>query len=763
MSLPAVRSLRLRFVYAIAALVALVLVANGLVLALSNRAHLRDDLERHAQAYAQLAVGPICNTYDTYYTSGYSKFHELIGDKMLLNPDLRRMVIYDTDGKVGYDSVVETDLNEPAQQPLSVTKDPFVLQAIKGMTLTIWSATEKGKPLYVIVAPWVEEWGRHRFSVAFYMGYDSLDVAAKASVWRIFWLSLGSLGLGVLIAILLSAQSLGPLEVLTRGAQDLADGRLERRIDLHTGDEFGVLASTFNQMAEKLARTISDLERSNRALGQMNLDLQQLDRVKSDLLANVSHELRTPLTAIQGYNEALGEGLLGDVNEQQRGALNVVQRNIHRLMGMIEQLLGFSRLESGRIKLERSAFDLGELAAHVVAGVKASRPAELNLQLEVLPNLPRVWGDPGRISQVIENLTTNAAKFTPLGAEIKVSVRRNGAEAEVVVADHGVGIPVEVQPKIFERFYQVDTSSTRRYGGMGLGLAIVREILASHQREIAVESEVGIGTTFRFCLPFATSSGEAPAESRGRRLLLIDDDLGFANLLADYLRRTGFVVDIVPTARAGFDQVVALEPDLVLLDRLLPDGDGFDLLARLKNDPRTSQIPVLVVSVRKERELGLRLGAAGYLVKPVQPSRVRDLILHNLGRPSRAPEVLVVNDGEPLRGQLLERLQADGFRARSAGTGREALHMVAEQVPALVLLNLAMPDLHGWEILRRLRGDPMTAETPVIVFSERPGGEAPARDLNVVDLAGQPFDVGMLVEEIERTLAPDDGQQQALA
>src|SRR5579863_497080 len=459
MAIRRVRSLRLRFVLAIATLVALVLVANGLVLALANRALLRDNLERHAEAYARLSVGPICQAFDTYYTSGYSKFQELLKETIDLNPDVRRVVIYATDGEKKFDSDwTGGEVNEPAEHPAVVERDPVIRQAVQMLNPTVLKVAEKDKPAQVIVTPYVEEWGRHPYSVAFYIAYDSLDAAAKASVWWIFFLSLGSLGLGVLIAILLSSQSLGPLEVLTRGAQDLADGRLERRIDLHTGDEFGVLASTFNQMAEKLARTISDLERSNRALGQMNLDLQQLDRVKSDLLANVSHELRTPLTAIQGYNEALGEGLLGDVNEQQRGALNVVQRNIHRLMGMIEQLLGFSRLESGRVRLERTAFDLGEVAAHVVAGVRASRGPDLNLQLEAVPGLPQVWGDPSRISQVIENLATNAAKFTPLGNEIKVSVRRNGAEAEVVVADHGIGIPVEAQPKIFERFYQVDTS-----------------------------------------------------------------------------------------------------------------------------------------------------------------------------------------------------------------------------------------------------------------------------------------------------------------
>ncbi len=512
---PRVRSLRLRFVLAIAALVALVLVANGLVLALASRGQLRQDVERRARAYAQLSVGPICNAYETYYASGYSKFRELLLETIRLDPDLARLSVYDTAGRALFDSTeFRSELIESSQGPTAALAGPAMLRAVKGMSLSSWPTAENGKPLYVVVAPFVEEWGRHRYSVAYYFVYDSLRVAALAAGWRIAWLSAASLALGVLIAILLSSQSLGPLQVLTRGAQDLADGMLERRIDLRTGDEFGVLAATFNQMAAKLARTISDLEASNRALEQMNLDLQQLDRMKSDLLANVSHELRTPLTAIQGYTEAMDEGLLGAVNDQQRNAFRVVRRNTVRLMGMIEQLLGFSRLEAGVARLDLGAFDLAEAAAQVVNSLCAGHGPELNLRLEAQPGLPPVWGDAGRISQVLENLVTNAVKFTPPGAEIRVRLRRDGDEAEIAVADRGIGIPPAAQSKIFDRFYQVDTSSTRRYGGMGLGLAIVREILAAHQREIRVESRVDVGTTFRFTLPFAAATalaGGAPA------------------------------------------------------------------------------------------------------------------------------------------------------------------------------------------------------------------------------------------------------------
>ena len=577
-----VRSLRVRFVLAIATLVAVVLIANSLVLALANRPHLRDDLERRARAYARLSVAQVCNAYETYYASGYSKFREILQDEMRLDPDLLRLAVYDTGGKVLFDSRELRDdlagLTPGVPAPAAGAPgagEPRLLAAVQAMAPAAWE-TEGGRD-YVVVAPYVEEWGRHRYSVAYTFSYDSLRLAALAAGWRIFWLSAGSLALGVLIAILLAAQSVRPIEALTRGARDLAEGHLARRIELATGDEFGALAATLNQMAERLAQTISDLEASNRTLGRMNLELQQLDRMKSDLLANVSHELRTPLTAIQGYTEAMDEGLLGEVNDQQRDAFKVVRRNTSRLMGMIEQLLAFSRLDvheahegheahearegqdgragqegqegcaaqegqeghgpretppagaaplPGMARVQPCAFDLAQVAAEVVAEVRAgSHAGPPDLALEVSPagaaaGLPPVWGDPEAIAQVLENLVTNAVKFSPPGGAIRVRLTARGEEAEVAVADRGIGIPPAARAKIFERFYQVDGSSTRAYGGMGLGLAIVREILAAHQREILVESEEGRGSTFRFTLPFAAcpgAAGAAPAAAERRQ------------------------------------------------------------------------------------------------------------------------------------------------------------------------------------------------------------------------------------------------------
>ncbi len=758
------RSLRVKFVLAIGALVAVVLLANGLVQALAGRRLLERDIEERALAHAALAVGPVCTAYELYYTSGFSKFRELVLETSRLEPDLAWLEIYDTSGTLLFDSrmLAQDGAETRTAAPASRAPDDRLRRALRGMDLQSWRLEVDSQPTFLAVAPYVEEWGRHRYSVAFYASYRSLRGAAEAAAWRIAWLSAGSLALGVLIAVVLSSQSLGPVDALTRGARDLADGQLGRRIQLRTGDEFEVLANTFNQMAEHLQRNVSDLEASNRTLNAMNSELQQLDRMKSDLLANVSHELRTPLTAIQGYAEAMDEGLLGEISPPQSEALTVVRRNGKRLMAMIEQLLSFSRLESGRVRIEPAAFDIGEIVTQSANGVRAARGAGFSLAIEIEGRLPLVWGDPSRISQVLDNLLTNAAKFSPPGAPVTVSARRRGEDVEVAVSDQGIGIARGDREKVFERFFQADASSTRKYGGMGLGLSIVREIVQAHGSEITVESEIGRGSTFRFTLPVAAEQSRAVA-SMGRTLVLIDDDPAFTQMLAGYLGRAGYNVQSAGTAREGAALVGRLRPDLVVLDRLLPDGDGFDLLSELKRDEATRAIPVLVLSVRRERPLGMRLGASGYLVKPVPPERVLDAVRLCLGEPGvRSARVLVVDDEADTRSLLLERLALAGFEVSGAADGESALAAVRSLSPALVLLDLMMPGMDGWEVLRRLRSEPATADLPVIVLTGRDlaADRALGDELRVVDVLNKPFDLGHLVEEIETALRRRDGRRE---
>ncbi|MEM8964146.1 MAG: ATP-binding protein [Acidobacteriota bacterium] len=637
-----IHSLRWRFVVAISALVAVVMAAVSALLLIYSSDRLRVELEQRAAAYASLAVKPVCDAYRTYHDSGYAKFVELIRETQALEPALAALAIYDTEGTRLVHSQTFGASGSSIDSGSGIVDEVLdrarLSEAVSGLEDRSWHQASPDERL-VIVAPYIEEWGRHRYTVVFLFSYETVATAMRAVAGQILALALGALVLGVACAIVLARWSLGPVEELTEGARRLAEGQLDHRISLRSEDEFRVLGDTLDVMAARLMTTVDDLERSNKRLESFNEELQELDRLKSDLLANVSHELRTPLTAIGGYVEALEHGILGDLEAEQKQTLAIVERNVHRLRGMIDQLLSFSRMERGKLDVQLAPFAVEPVARHVVEALEAIHGPELPLRIEVAADLPDAYGDAGRIGQVIENLVTNAIKFSPPGAPVVVGLTRRGVDAiEITVRDHGIGIPETVQEQIFDRFYQVDGSSQREHGGMGLGLAIVREILDLHHSTVRVESRPGAGSTFRFALPAASSRSGTIPDPGARRLAIIDDDAGFVHGLAADLSREGWVVDTAVTAEQGLSVIRNRRPDAVLLDRLLPDRDGFDVLTEIKADPTLRTLPVVLATIRRERALGLRLGAAGYLRKPVDASTVLSTLTELLDTSLEPPE-----------------------------------------------------------------------------------------------------------------------------
>jgi signal transduction histidine kinase/DNA-binding response OmpR family regulator len=740
--------LRVRFVVAISALVALVLLANALILVLFSRSQLEAEIEARALGFAELAVHPVCQAYETYYSSGYSKFRELVTQVAELAPDLVTLTILDTSGNRLFDlSEFANEVLRPDAGRGGATNDARLLEAVKGLEVVTWRETAPEGDRFVVVEPYVEEWGRHRYSVVFEIGYGSLALATREAAWRILWLAGVSLVVGLAIAIALAKQALGPVEQLARGARDLAEGKLNRRLRIETGDEFEQLAATFNQMAGRLTATIADLEASNRALQQSNEELKELDRLKSDLLANVSHELRTPLTAIQGYTEALSGEILGTLGDPQRKALGVVARNIGRLQSMINELLSYARLESRKVELDQRAFDIVAVVDQVVGQLRAGRAEHVVLEVDAPAKLPDVVGDPTRIAQVLENLLTNAAKFTPPGGRVSVALSSSDGEVEVAVSDTGIGIPAEALPKIFDRFYQVDSSSTRRYGGIGLGLAIVREIIQAHGSTIAASSSVGEGTTFRFRLPLVSAKPAGTA----RRVAIVDDDPEFSRRLSSFLSSSGFEVRLAATLGAGKALVESWGPELVLLDRLLPDGDGFDLLAQLKGAEETRHIPVLMISVLKERGLSDRLGASGYLLKPATPREVYVRVLDLLGSSAGyAPRVLVATRDDQLRRELVDRLGRDGIRVAAAANVDEAIAAVVAEIPGLLVVDLSLGEAGLWQ---RLREETGVRALPAVVLAEGDESGVIPAEIEVIERLRRPLDFPGLASEIERLLA----------
>jgi signal transduction histidine kinase/CheY-like chemotaxis protein len=477
-------------------------------------------------------------------------------------------------------------------------------------------------------------------AVAFSFWQHRLEASLSASLLANLWYILAAVGLALLLGLFTARWLAGPivaaLDSLIQGTGRWVAGDLGQRFDLASGDELEVLSTSLNQLSEDLAKSkvsADDLEEYNRDLLDLNEELQVLDRTKTRMLANVSYELHEPLTAIGGYAEAIKEGRLGQLNAAQHQSLQVLEANLQRLMSTVDQLQTFSRVESRRLTVHLRPFQLQPVASRVIESLRTIYGSSLNLQFACSPDLPQVIGDPDRIAQVLDNLLTNAVKFSPEGGYIEVAVTEVDEGVAVQVTDQGAGIPEEEQEKVFHRFYQLAADAESVTVGIGLGLAIVREILEHHNTEVYLDSRPGMGSTFGFVLPVLTDRSSRDAAALAT-LVLIDCDLGFVQDTVGYLNRRGFAVQTATSVQQGLRLVRRVQPDVVLLDRMLDDGDGFEFISKQKKDETIRDIPVVIVSALQERSLGLGFGAAEYLVKPVSPTEIEETVLRVLGEQS---------------------------------------------------------------------------------------------------------------------------------
>ena len=513
-------SLKTRTAVATSMVIAAILFANGVYLVVHKRADMRRETRERAELFALLTCGPISLGYDTYYSSGLLRFRSLVESYLGREPRIDRLRIISVAGRVLYDSSEPEGAAPRSEAASPEVLEPELREAVLGLEhRSVPVRAPGGRPTLEIVVPYLDEQGRHRLSVAYRVDHEALHPDVQGLAWATAGLTLVAIVAAAFVAAAFTRHITQPIEELTRGAQSIAEGSFDQRLDIWSGDEIQLLAEAFNHMAARLKENVAQLERSNRKLAEVNEDLKELDRLKSDLLANVSHELRTPLTAIKGYTDYMLERKLGAITEKQEKGLVVVQRNLERLSKSISALLDFSRMDVGHVALNIQPFPLAPLLEQVVTALRAELERKrLTFSASLDPALPPVIGDRERLSQVFENLVINAMKFTPDGGEITVSAVRAGRigrpTAEIRVRDTGIGIPESQLDKIFQRFHQVDGSSTRRYGGVGLGLSIVKIILDAHGAPIGVQSAVGRGTEFRFELPVLDVDKPAPRDER---------------------------------------------------------------------------------------------------------------------------------------------------------------------------------------------------------------------------------------------------------
>lgn len=497
-----------------------------------------------------------------------------------------------------------------------------------------------------------------------------------------------------------------------------------RRAERLRPDELELLEAFADQAAIAIerARLLDQLE-------QRNQELERISRLKSQFLANMSHELRTPMNSIIGYSQLILDGLDGPLNEAQARDLEKVVRSAEDLLRLINDILDLSKIEAGRLDLKLESLDVAEVLRSAVETVSPlARAKRLELCLEVADDLPQVRADGTRLRQIVLNLLSNAVKFTEIGG-ITVRAWPEDGQMVISVADTGIGIPPEAQEYIFDEFRQVDGSTTRKYGGTGLGLAIARKLVMLQGGNLWLRSEPGRGSEFFVSLPFVAATptltsadGDEPAAytpSPGETIILaIDDDPDVLELISRQLGSEGYRVIGLLDGRQAVARARELRPAAITLDISMPEYDGWQVLHDLRSDPVTAEIPILILSMIENRELGFSLGAADYLLKPIRKEALVAALQRLGATPDRSLVLMVDDDPDTLR--LLESgIAAAGYRVATAQSGDEALRLATAEPPGCVVLDLLMPGIDGFEVLAQLRTMPATRSVPVIIVTAK--------------------------------------------
>jgi signal transduction histidine kinase/CheY-like chemotaxis protein len=464
---------------------------------------------------------------------------------------------------------------------------------------------------------------------------------------------------------------------------------------------------------------------------------EQANAAKSDFLANMSHELRTPLSAIIGYSEMMGEEIAdGCAASDLVADIGKVERNARHLLGLINDVLDLSKVESGKMEVYAEDFVVEDMLRDVAGSVATLVGKKGNtLEMQFAPGLGRMHSDLTKTRQVLFNFLSNAAKFTERGT-ITVAASRVTDDSGVdsfsfAVSDTGIGMTEEQVSRLFRRFEQADASTTRNFGGTGLGLSLTRSFADMLAGTITVASVPGQGSTFTFTVPATFIS---PAEElaspdpdviaddgrEGDVILVIDDDTDQLALTTRFLHREGFRVQTATNGRIGLDLARQLRPRAILLDVMMPGVDGWSVLSQIKADEMLAPIPVVMVTSVDQRNLAASLGASDYMLKPVNWARFGKIVNQfRLAEADRRGTVLLVEDEAVTRMAMRSTLEEDGWSVVEASNGEEGLKRVAEIKPDVVIVDLSMPVMDGFGFLEGVRAIPGCADMPVVVLTGR--------------------------------------------
>jgi len=482
-------------------------------------------------------------------------------------------------------------------------------------------------------------------------------------------------------------------------------------------------------------RLLTELRARTKELEEKSRQLEQASQHKSQFLANMSHELRTPLNAIIGLTEMMFTNAARFGTEKAIEPLRRVNRAGTHLLGLINQVLDLSKIEAGKLELSPEQVNLAPLVDEVVGTARQLAEQNRNrLVGECEGNLAPITADPMRLRQILLNLLSNACKFTKEG-EVALRVRKvvdGRSWVELAVSDSGIGMTPEQQAKLFEEFVQADASTARRYGGTGLGLAITRKLARMMGGDVTVASELGKGSVFTVRLPADADAVETTGAGSGtcdNCILVIDDDATARELIADQLKAEGFTVETAAGGLEGLKRARGLRPVAITLDVMMPDLDGWSVLAALRQDSELADIPVIMTTIVDEQRRGLALGAAGHLTKPIDRERLHRMV-RRFRAPARRARILLVDDDAGVRERARTWLKDEEWIVDEAVDGRDALARLREGPPDVILLDLMMPELDGFDVVAALQKEPKWRDIPVVVITSRDLGPEDRKRLN---------------------------------
>jgi PAS domain S-box-containing protein len=477
---------------------------------------------------------------------------------------------------------------------------------------------------------------------------------------------------------------------------------------------------------------VTDRRRAEAALRSAKDSAETASRTKSDFLARMSHELRTPLNSVIGFANILLKNKAGNLREQDTAYLNRILDNGKHLLLLINDILDLSKIEAGKIEIENETIDLKALVEDVAGHFEVQiRDRPVQLRTQVPAGVAPLVTDPARLRQVLINLIGNAVKFTEKGSvTVTLDVEADTARpARLRVVDTGVGIPEERLSAIFDAFEQAESTTSRKYGGTGLGLPISRALCELLGFTLSVQSRAGIGTEFTIDMmpgivrgePTKRSIGSSAAAPRSalreKLVLIVDDEADSRILLTHYVEEFGCRAIATHSADSALKLARELRPDLITLDLMMPGLNGWDTLNALKEDPALADIPVVIVSIVAQENRAALLGAIDILQKPVERSTLFSVLRRNLG--TQRSRVLIVDDSRDARALLEDMVRPLASEVRTATNGQDALKLLREFEPDVVLLDLLMPVMDGLTFLEVFRSAPRFQNVPVIIVSAK--------------------------------------------